>query len=930
MKKTAILLLALMAFSCKMDFQPPKKVGIKTEATYNFTVANIQKDFSEYISAESLQNMMNPSVSSNVGIMQNIYKEDLGITEGLKFKLYDYNPNNRTESTISQKYIAEMKLQEIPIDVDVGSYFENMDFASQLKEMSFDQSIVVPNFPTYDETLPIPFPNINDKIKDSAQIKNVELPIPEGINGAILDTIDVSISITSPVFNTIEFTEGNLILDVVAQSAPSPDFSATIKVRLTDESGNFISQSDDTTIKHTGTVVIPLTGKSVVPKMKLNVTGSSSGGTLGKVVIYNVVTGLDETSEVKKATGLTLDLGPSGQVEIDQTVTIGTDSAFEKCTIEEGYLQILSKLPDNWTGINFNADINLSGAMNANNSDFNTENEVLPYLLNRNLNLKDKVYDCGGSTEGKIYLTGNVSVSLENATIYLDSDFSEIEFKTVCDIQKARDITIDLEKNSSFLENKELLSYTKKEAFPESVKSYVKAMTLLESGLKITYSNTLPEGNSIDVKVSSDVLGIEDTQTLESNKTDAQIEFSNPNVHVIDLDSTEYLDFSVNLGLPGTTPEKPYYVVLKNIRFGDEYTIKIAATPVFDWQDVTIKTGAISMEGTTDTNMNLKSMFSGLTKELGNEDIINKINIKNLPLYLFCSKPDLDAIKDMKFAGDVDISAGSQSIDILNSDTPIEFSNVPKLETTEDGTIITDLSKISKIKPIDISELLNLKDSDSTLKVNYSISLAGADDGTITVTKDDFEKLGSETPTSIEVTARLVIPLELEITEDININLLNLINASKEDENSEGENTNNDIFNRSEPTDLGDVEKYMDVLKSCEISYKSQNNLIKYEDRTKKAGITFDSKIPSVEPYSLSLESSKVKVYTEDVKEIFQTYPFNPDVIVQFQQGNLYIPRNANIEMVLSLGVETDGTVILYPFDDESSNKENDANNSEE
>ena len=928
MKKTAILLLALMAFSCKMDFQPPKKVGIKTEATYNFTVANIQKDFSEYISAESLQNMMNPSVSSNVGVMQNIYKEDLGITEGLKFKLYDYNPNNRTESTISQKYIAEMKLQEIPIDV--GSYFENMDFASQLKEMSFDQSIVVPNFPKYDETLPIPFPNINDKIKDSAQIKNVELPIPEGINGAILDTIDVSISITSPVFNTIEFTEGNLILEVVAQSVPSPDFSANIKVTLTDESGNYISESDYTTITHIGTVVIPMKGKSVVPKMKLNVTGSSSGGTLGKVVIYNVVTGLDETTEVKKATGLTLDLGESGQVEIDQTVTIGTDAAFEKCTIEEGYLKILSKLPDNWTGINFNANINLSGAMNANNSDFNTENEVLPYLLNRNLNLKDKVYDCGGSTEGKIYLTGNVSVSLENATIYLDSDFSEIEFRTVCDIQKARDITIDLEKNSSFLENKELLSYTKKEAFPESVKSYVKAMTLLESGLKITYSNTLPEGNSIDVKVSSDVLGIEDTKTLESNKTDEQIEFSNENDHIVDLDSTEYLDFSVNLGLPGTTPEKPYYVVLKNIRFGDEYTIKIAATPVFDWKDVTIKTGAISTEGTTDTNMNLKSMFSGLTKELGNEDIINKINIKNLPLYLFCSKPDLDAIKDMNFVGDVDISAGSQSIEILNSDTPIEFSNVPKIETTEDGTIITDLSKISKIEPIDISELLNLKDSDSTLKVNYSISLAGAEDGIIIVTKDDFEKLGSETPTSIEVTARLVIPLELEIIEDININLFNLINDSKEDENSEDENTNNDIFNRSEPTDLGDVEKYMDVLKSCEISYKSKNNIIKYEDRTKKAEITFDSKIDTVGTYSLSLESSKVKIYTDAVKEIFQTYPFNPDVYVQFQQGNLYIPRNANIEMVLSLGVETDGTVILYPFDDESSNKENDANNSEE
>ena len=923
MKKTAILLLALMTFSCKMDFQPPKKIGIKTEADYNFTVANIQKDFSEYISAESLQNMMNPSVTQNVGIMQNVYKEDVGITEGLKFKLYDYNPNNRTESTVSQKYLAEMKLQEIPIDV--SSYFENMDFASQLKAMSFDQSIVVPNFPTYDETLPIPFPDINEKIKDSAQIKNVVLPIPEGINGAILDTIDVTISITSPVFNTIEFIQGNLVLTVTAQNEPSPDFSASIQVVLTDESGNYISESTDTTIKNTGTILIPMDGKNIVPKMKLNVTGSSQGGTLGKFVTYNITTGLDDTTNVKKATGLTLDLGSSGQVEIDQTVTIGTDSAFEKCTIEEGYLQILSKLPDNWTGINFNANINLAGALEASNLDFDTEKEVLPYLLNRNLNLKDKVYDCGGSTEGKIYLTGNVSVSLDNATIYLDSEFSEIEFRTICDIQKAKDITIDLEKNSSFLENKELLSYTKKEAFPESVKSYIKAMTLLESGLKITYSNTLPEGNSMDVKVTSEVLGIEDTQTLESNKTDELIEFSNKNEHVIDLSTTEFLDFSVNLGLPGTTPAKPYYVVLKNIRFGDEYKIKIEATPVFDWQDVTIKTGAISMEGTTDTNMNLKSMFSGLTKELGNEDIINKINIKNLPLYLFCSKPDLDAIKDMKFVGDVDISAGSQSIDILNSDTPIEFSNIPTLETTEDGTIISDLSKISTIKPIDIAELLNLKDSDSTLKVNYSISLAGADDGTITVTKDDFEKLGSEAPTSIEVTARLVIPLELEITEDISINLLNIINASK----AEDENTNDDIFNRSEPTELGDIEKYMDVLKSCEISYKSKNNIIKYEDRTAKAGIVFDTKIDTVGTYSLSLESSNVKVYTEDVKEIFQTYPFSPDVLVQFPQGYLYIPRNANIEMAVSLGVETDGTVILYPFDDETDNN-NDADNSKE
>lgn len=916
MKKTAILLLALMTFSCKMDFQPPKKIGIKTEADYHFTVANIQKDFSEYISAESLQNMMNPSVTQNVGIMQNVYKEDVGITEGLKFKLYDYNPNNRTESTVSQKYLAEMKLQEIPIDV--SSYFENMDFASQLKAMSFDQSIVVPNFPTYDETLPIPFPDINEKIKDSAQIKNVVLPIPEGINGAILDTIDVTISITSPVFNTIEFIQGNLVLTVTAQNEPSPDFSASIKVVLTDESGNYISESIDTTIKNTGTILIPMDGKSIVPKMKLNVTGSSQGGTLGKFVTYNITTGLDDTTNVKKATGLTLDLGSSGQVEIDQTVTIGTDSAFERCTIEEGYLQILSKLPGNWTGINFNANINLTGALEASNLDFDTEKEVLPYLLNRNLNLKDKVYDCGGSTEGKIYLTGNVSVSLDNATIYLDSEFSEIEFRTICDIQKAKDITIDLEKNSSFLENKELLSYTKKEAFPESVKSYIKAMTLLKSGLKITYSNTLPEGNSMDVKVTSEVLGIEDTQTLESNKTDELIEFSNKNEHVIDLSTTEFLDFSVNLGLPGTTPAKPYYVVLKNIEFGKNYQIKIEVLPVFDWKEITIKTSATTIQNSLDTNFNLSSMFNGLTEKLGDNSLVEKINISSLPLYLFCSKPNIQSLNDMEFQGEINITSGSlEPIQILSPGEKISFEDSPNMEILENGTVISDLSKLSATNPIDISPLLNSRDNnpDSTLKVNYSISLLDStgNPGEIRIKREDLENYENINSSSISIAARLVIPLELEITDDLDINLMNIINANKtEEEKQAAEASGNDIFNRTEPTNLSDVEKYMNIIKSCEVIYNTKNNLLKFKDRSLQPQLIFDTKIDSIEPYSLGLESSKIKFYTEDVKTVFQTYPFNPEILIQVPKGELYIPRQANIEMALSLGIETDGTLILF------------------
>ena len=134
MKKFILVLFIFLTFGCEIHHQIPERIGIKTQAEYYFTVANIKQDFSEYISAKSLQNLMNQTIPSQSIIQQNIYNTE--ITETSKFKLYDYNPNNKTEPNISQKYIAEMKLQEIPINV--GNYLDNMDFSTQLKEMTFE------------------------------------------------------------------------------------------------------------------------------------------------------------------------------------------------------------------------------------------------------------------------------------------------------------------------------------------------------------------------------------------------------------------------------------------------------------------------------------------------------------------------------------------------------------------------------------------------------------------------------------------------------------------------------------------------------------------------------------------------------------------------------------------------------------------------
>ena len=909
MKKIIPILLILLTFGCNIDYQFPERVGIKTQAEYYFTVANIKQDFSEYISAESLQNLMNQTIPSQSIIQQNLYNAE--ITESSKFKLYDYNPNNKTEPNISQKYIAEMKLQEIPINV--GDYLNNMDFSTQLREMTFDQSIEVPAFPTFNDIQSVEIPDLNKEIRNSAEINVDSIIIPEGINGEMTTPIDITINITKPDFEIIEFTQGNLVLDIVAQNDPTNNFSSLISVVLKNSSDEIISESEPTVLSATGKVLIPLTNKKITQTMKLAVTGSSTGGTLGEFVTYNISTSLDNNTKVKRAVGLTLDLGENKKIPIEQTVTIGTNESFINCTIDEGYITMKSALPANWTGIDFDTSITISGGLVATDSDFNTENENLPYILNRSLDLKDRVY-----AKEQIFVNGYVTVELNNATIYLDSDINTLEVQTICDIKTAKDITIDLENNQDFEANKNLLSFTKNEAFPESVKTYVTSMTLNESGLKIKYTNTLPEENDISFKTTSNILSISKTSTLQCNKTNENIEITNDQEHVIDISSAEFLDFSIDLGLPGTTPEKPYYVVLKNIEFGKNYQIKIEVLPVFDWKEITIKTSATTIQNSLDTNFNLSSMFNGLTEKLGDNSLVEKINISSLPLYLFCSKPNIQSLNDMEFQGEINITSGSlEPIQILSPGEKISFEDSPNMEILENGTVISDLSKLSATNPIDISPLLNSRDNnpDSTLKVNYSISLLDStgNPGEIRIKREDLENYENINSSSISIAARLVIPLELEITDDLDINLMNIINANKtEEEKQAAEASGNDIFNRTEPTNLSDVEKYMNIIKSCEVIYNTKNNLLKFKDRSLQPQLIFDTKIDSIEPYSLGLESSKIKFYTEDVKTVFQTYPFNPEILIQVPKGELYIPRQANIEMALSLGIETDGTLILF------------------
>ena len=180
MKKISVLAASTVIVFSACKFQLPEKVSVKAKSDYAFSLGDFSRKLSDYVSAEDLDRQMNAENTSQS-----------------KFNVYDYNPD---ESSAQQQFLIDFKLKEIPIDV--GSYLKHMDFSTQLKNMSFEKKIKIPAMKK-SIVNPIALPDVNAKIRDTAQFAIPDFPLAEGVNGTIPET-SRNIMITSPQFSTME------------------------------------------------------------------------------------------------------------------------------------------------------------------------------------------------------------------------------------------------------------------------------------------------------------------------------------------------------------------------------------------------------------------------------------------------------------------------------------------------------------------------------------------------------------------------------------------------------------------------------------------------------------------------------------------------------------------------------------------------------
>ena len=915
-----IAVCSLIFISCG-DYQIPQSVSIKTDADYNFSVGSIEQDLSSFLNIKTISEKLNSSLSEG---NKNAFSS---------FSVYDYRPPLTDSGTQSQKFLAEVKLQEIP--VDISEYLSNMDISTSLKEQSFEQQFTIPSLSVDSLSSDLELPDFNEIIKTKSQINlpSDSIIIPGALNGSI-DPTTITVNIKSPEFSSISFYEGNIQVSIKTDMDPhGSEVSATL--RLLDSDGNLISSASNK-ITNKGTFLLPIDGKTLKTNMKLELSGTQSGGILGELS-YKIEC-LFSAIKIKEIKGLKMDLGEQGNLSVDQNIYIGTDDTFVSCVIGEGSIYSVAKIPETWTGIYSVPDLTIEGALKKSDgssiveSDFDKTDENLPYILNRNLNLSG----CTFSKEHEaIHVKGTVQIKLDSengADIYLEKDttgLNKIKVDTTCSIKEIQSIIIDTAKAG--IQDK--LSFKDEQELPPEIKTYVDNVILTKAGIEGTYTNTLPPGNNFTAEFSSNFLFSSTTPKSQDFSNGENLPLSeeliNTTETTIKFSDSSKIDYALQIKLPGATSEHPEYAQFNNVKIGETYKIAINIKPVFDWKSITINTAAsgIQLDQTIETDFNLSAMFKDISSSFGDDDFFKKIELTQMPLYLYFSCPSqLDVLKNIEYKGILKFVCGDENLYVVGdkengiekdgtlnfrTSKPLEFKN----SSEESQIVISDISKYPSSCSKDLAKMVNStkKIQDSKLIIEYCLRISDSkneEKDKITISKSDFEQIKADTSTStISIFARIIIPLEMKITERIDLNINKLANL----------NEDTDIFNRTEAPDLSEIMKYAQIVESMSVSYNSENKFFNYQnDSSKSLQFIFNTGMTNLttnvygEKGDLNLKNGTIKIVYEDIKKILEQYPFTPKMTVRLPEGNVYLPQDPSIKINCNIGLSTNGTVKLF------------------
>lgn len=779
---------------------------------------------------------------------------------GENFEFYDYNPGGNEKV---QQYLLRMPLEEVPLDF--GSYMESIDIGKNLDAMNFEQDI------------PIPDLQLNAEQEIDLEILNTMMIGLLAVKGNI-GTGPQKVNFTG--FSTVSISSGKLTINTASANGTVKLYSASGLTQAGCSSENLIATG---TLK-SGKVVFDLSGKTLY-----------ANGTYIDFVDDNTnqefVGSLNDTAKISKVTGLSQD---------DKIITLdpvsfkgaGESSPVKECVFSDDSKLSLNITTPSWSGVTITKNIKLSGGLDLTFSGSETES------------LMGKKY-----TNQDIILEPELTLKFTNATI----DFtSKPKFELISDIKGFKTVTVKLPEGVK-------TSFDVKQELPSSASSMVKEIVWnAGSGIEIEYSNTLPVGNAMEMTASSDFIGLITSQpkTIETTTGNEKkkIEFYSADEKTVKISETPKVDFSANLELPDYN-ETENTITISGVKPGESYKIAMKITPVFDWKSITIDTTALNDKddsGKMAVVFNPKTLLSSLDSMLdpsGNSKISDKIKLSELELKLFCERPDYESFKNVQFTGKIGLGGISDEGENLNNatyilgtekeDHQLIFNNEPVLEKDSKGTVISDLAGVPCVG-MNLASTINSISESEKLGLNYSLKLTGTDGKTdLKLTKD---VLKNSSNTSLKITAMIILPLELKVTEDYTVDVMKMAGKSFDPNNS----SEADLLGRTDFSSLGGtMEKLMNIIESVSVTYAPSKKPIIGNAEIK---IDLDGTGTKFEEKSISINGG---IYTEKPKMIVEN-PVKPSVNVVLKQGELKIPREMSFKTRLDLQIKTNGEPLEF------------------
>lgn len=908
MKKIAFAIISIgLVFALgSCSWKLPETISVKTNADYEFSLGNVEKDLSDKL---GVSNLIGTVELPNNG------------------KIYDYWPK---KSGDTQKFLMYMPLQNIPIDI--SDYFDKGALADSISNISFEKEFEVPTV-DFSYNLDIDLDEVNEQICNEFRLAGImlnygtstfsqiynfadKLSFKQGTMKIAAYNVDISSSSTSvnDIITTIDTSyNGTVYLRSNGKTVSGTFYNGVAEINLS----SFIFKTSDISIEFSETsnskafiATIDTSNKSVHP-YQIN---SVEGLTLTQPISYNFTQNIDGLS--------------------------GLDTV-EGCTIGDGDLTLKFSIPTEWKNVNPSYEIELTGGINLESGvqTAATSPATLP-LDNKSITTDD------------IHANVDFNIVIANATIDFEKKPS-IGIGTK--IREIESVTVKLSNQS--------LSFNETQEIPEDVLKIVKELELHKCGVKGTYTNTLPSENVISLSVFSNFFDIHDVSdatlgkniTIEGGKTNSPINILSGDDDVENYTRTVKLesspsasdefnafDFKVDVILPGGEQDK---ITVKKVKPGTTYTFAINLEPVIDWESVTINLDTLpSMSDTMGTGFNPSSLYASLEDSLGKEFAEN-IELPDCKLYLYLTRPDVTVDGDSVFenldfgsssvrmfygtnpsdgstptqlgAFEKPILTNGKAYDENGNEVDVKFVAEPNIvtEKNENGDeVVISEATVGQSLMVSLKELLSKPDDidedtfkDSQLCVDYDISLSGTGSSGIKITKAALENSESG---SIGIFALLELPVRFQVKDDddgieefVEIDLSSITGDSSNTSNSSSSGS-------SDSSDDSIFSKYIDAVDSLEIKYTVNQLPITFKDV--QIGIDLFG-TGTIDNYYKLEKSGIIPFGSETVKQLqASSDSISPKIKLRMKEGaSISMTRDKSVNVYVEVGLKTDGIVQI-------------------